>query len=346
MTMEEKEFNFDFNKLIIDSKFDIIIEDLKQINLSLPNINSGFEQNLNDITFSKNGKISTLDSEIQATNLDPKNGFKFFEKKYTILAYDESINRFDSLEGTAFITSHSLVLLDDDDYIPANYLTFYFYTKSKEIVDKSKYIKYSESPETDSKIDYTKDKIQFINDRVIKNSILLIDGPLIAGDAYTYFIKPIIEMSAHNIIPIFFVKNSFSNILISSIESLKNKYNSDLHWAYNFLKNGQRSNFFHYEDAINPRNSKVFCYIRVFNSSPQRVEFHSETFKRYFQLIPEILDMIYYQLLLQGNVNNPQVRLIAIAEKYARSTLNLVNIGKILKEVGIIPTINQKRFGW
>ena len=56
--------------------------------------------------------------------------------------------------------------------------------------------------------------------------------------------------------------------------------------------------------------------------------------------------MIYYQILVQGNDNDPQVRLIAIAEKYARSTLKLVNIDKILKKVGIIPTANQKRFGW
>jgi hypothetical protein len=344
--IENTQNNFKFNKLIIDSKFNVLIEDLKKINISLPSMTSGFEQNLNEISFSKDGRIKTLEKDISATNLNPEKGINFIKSKRPILAYDESINRFDSLEGTAFATSHSIVILDTDDYIPANYLTFYFYTKSQEIVNKSRYIKYSEFPEIESKIDYTKDKIKFINERLIDNSILLIDGPLIAGDAYTYFIKPIIEMSERNIIPIFFVKNSFSNIVTNSIEELKNRYNSDLHWAYKFLKNGQRSNFFHYEDAVNPKNSKVFCYTKVFDSSPQRVEFHSETFKKNAYLIPDILDMIYYQLILQGNVNNPQVRLIAIAERYARSTLNLIDINKILKEVGIVPTMNQKRFGW
>ena len=346
MVIKNDNFNFGFNKLIVDSKFNDIIEELKSINISLPSINSDFKQNLNDITFSKNGKLTYDDNGINSFNLNPDNGIKFIEKKQPIIAYDESINRFDSLEGTAFFTSHSLALLSSTDYIPANYLTFYFYTKSKAIVNRSKYIKYAENPEVQSKIDYTKDKIKFINNAVIKNSILLIDGPLIAGDAYTYFINPIIEMTERNIIPVFFVKNSLSDIVISSIESLKDKYNSDLHWAFKLLKNGQRSNFFHYIDAVNPKNSKVFCYIKVFNSSPQRIEFHSETFKKYYPIIPDILDMIYYQILVQGNDNDPQVRLIAIAEKYARSTLKLVNIDKILKKVGIIPTANQKRFGW
>ena len=346
MVIKNENFNFDFNKLIIDSKFNDTIEELKAINISLPSVDSDFTQNLNDITFSKNGKLTSVDNEINSFNLDPENGIKFIEKKQPIIAYDESINKFDSLEGTAFFTSHSLSLLTNTDYIPANYLTFYFYTKSKEIMNRSKYIKYAEKPEVQSKIDYTKDKIKFINNVVIKNSILLIDGPLIAGDAYTYFINPIIEMTERNIIPVFFVKNSLSDIVTSSIESLKDKYNSDLHWAFKLLKNGQRSNFFHYIDAVNPKNSKVFCYIKVFNSSPQRIEFHSETFKKYYPVIPDILDMIYYQILVQGNDNDPQVRLIAIAEKYARSTLKLVNIDKILKKVGIIPTANQKRFGW
>ena len=346
MVIKNDNFNFGFNKLIVDSKFNDIIEELKSINISLPSINSDFKQNLNDITFSKNGKLTYDDNGINSFNLNPDNGIKFIEKKQPIIAYDESINRFDSLEGTAFFTSHSLALLSSTDYIPANYLTFYFYTKSKAIVNRSKYIKYAENPEVQSKIDYTKDKIKFINNAVIKNSILLIDGPLIAGDAYTYFINPIIEMTERNIIPVFFVKNSLSDIVISSIESLKDKYNSDLHWAFKLLKNGQRSNFFHYIDAVNPKNSKVFCYIKVFNSSPQRIEFHSETFKKYYPIILDILDMIYYQILVQGNDNDPQVRLIAIAEKYARSTLKLVNIDKILKKVGIIPTANQKRFGW
>ena len=162
MLIENEDYNFGFNKLIIDPKFNDIIEELKSINISLPSINSDFKQNLNDITFSKNGKLTYDDNGINSFNLNPGNGIKFIEKKQPIIAYDESINRFDSLEGTAFFTSHSLALLSSTDYIPANYLTFYFYTKSKAIVNRSKYIKYAENPEVQSKIDYTKDKINLL----------------------------------------------------------------------------------------------------------------------------------------------------------------------------------------
>jgi len=38
MIIENKKFNFDFNKLIIDSKFNDIIDELKSINISLPDV--------------------------------------------------------------------------------------------------------------------------------------------------------------------------------------------------------------------------------------------------------------------------------------------------------------------
>ena len=70
---------------------------------------------------------------------------------------DESINKFMSLEGAAYFTSHSLVFLAQNDYLPINLLTLYFYTRSKDISVKSSYIKYSEDPDMDSKKDYIKD---------------------------------------------------------------------------------------------------------------------------------------------------------------------------------------------
>jgi len=38
MIIEDKKFNFDFNKLIIDSKFNDIIDELKSINISLSTV--------------------------------------------------------------------------------------------------------------------------------------------------------------------------------------------------------------------------------------------------------------------------------------------------------------------
>ena len=57
------------------------------------------------------------------------------------------------------------------------------------------------------------------------------------------------------------------------------------------------------------------------------------------------MNMMYYYLLVQGDVKNPQIRPIAIAENYARETLKILDIGKIIKEIGITPTVNQVRFG-
>jgi hypothetical protein len=51
-------------------------------------------------------------------------------------------------------------------------------------------------------------------------------------------------------------------------------------------------------------------------------------------------------MLAQGDLKNPQIRSIAIAEKYARATLRLLNLPQMMKELGITPTMNQERFAW
>jgi len=130
------------------------------------------------------------------------------------------------------------------------------------------------------------------------------------------------------------------------IKELHNQYNSDMHWSFEYLKQGQRTNFFKYADKRNPKNSKIFCYLKSFNVSPQRVEFHVDTYEKYQNQIPDLLDLIYYLILVQGDKKNPQVRPIAIAEKYARATISLFNLSKMMKDVGIVPTINQERFAW
>ena len=118
-----------------------------------------------------------------------------------------------------------------------------------------------------------------------------------------------------------------------------------MHWAYNQLKKGQRTSFVMYRDEHNPSNSKIFCYIKIFNLSPQRIEFHTDTYTRFEENINDIMDLIYYLLLVHGEKKNPQIRPIAIAEKYARETLHLTNSYELIKTSGLIPTMNQKRFG-
>ncbi len=196
-----------------------------------------------------------------------------------------------------------------------------------------------------SKKDYIEDKIDFLLSTAPKKSILFIDGPLIGGDVYTYMIRAINKFLENNIIPIFFVKNSSSNLVVDNTPELRSIYNSDMHWAYKFLRNGYRTTFFKYVDRHEKKNAKIFCYLKPFDVSPQRVEFHIATYEQYNDIINDIIELAYYLILVQGDLKNPQVRPIAIAEKFARETIHLIDINKIMRTSGAIPTMNQERFG-
>lgn len=340
---------FEFNKLIVHKQFEETLAEIKGLNVSLPTVSFQTEVDYSNYSFPNNGELVTPIEDVSKEKLYPENGARKIKDFSTVSAYDESINRFDSLEGIAYFASHSLVMMGKDKYIPINYLTFYFYTKAEEIVKNSKYIKFSNDPERESKKDFIKDKISFLLKSAPKSSLLLIDGPLIGGDVYTYMIRAIEDFTENGVIPIFFVKNSSSNLVTDRIDVLKKKFNSDMHWSYKFLRPGERTSFFKYVDRTaikDPANSKVFCYLKTFDVSPQRVEFHLSTFNKYRDIIPGIMDVIHYLILVQGDKNNPQVRPIAIAELYARKTLHLMNFQKIMKKVGITPTMNQNRFGW
>jgi len=336
----------DFNKIVLHPGFRGTIEEIGKMNVSLPEFFDRTRLNYSDFIFPQNAELVTPLSEISRVSLDAEAGSGAVHNGLTIIAYDESVNRFDSLEGVAYCTSHSLVLLGKEAYVPANYLTFYFYTRSNEIVDESQYIKRSNNPEMDSQRDYMRDKILFIQSTVPPRTVLLIDGPLIAGDVYTYMIPTIESFIERKVVPIFFVKNSSSNMVTDNIPEMKNRYNSDLHWSFNYLKAGERTNYFRYVDRHNPKNAKVFCYLKAFDLSPQRVEMHTSTYSEFEQSVDRMMDMIYYLILVQGSKSNPQVRPIAIAEMYARETLKLVDVRRIMKEAGIVPTMNQERFGW
>jgi hypothetical protein len=152
-------------------------------------------------------------------------------------------------------------------------------------------------------------------------------------------------MIDHDLIPIFLVKNSSSNLITDHVEKFKNKFNSDMHWSYLLLKNGERTCFVKYWDD-NSKNGKIFCYIKPHDLSPQRVEFHHSTFEKYgSSLLNNVMDLIYYLILVQGDEKNPQARPIAIAEKFARESLKMFNLDLLMKKIGFISTINQDRFG-
>lgn len=331
------------NKIVLHKAFRETIESLKDIGIRLPPDFSDSEMDFSAYVFPPNGDVVQSIEEIKGYKLNPKNGELISKQNSLFCAYDESLKKFSSLEGTAVSISHSLIVQNQTEYIPQVLLTFNFYTRARKYIESNDFIKYSIDHDTDSKKDYISDRNLFLLENVPADSLLLIDGPLIGGQVSSSAVTLNEGLLEKNIIPLFFVKNSASDLVISYVPALENRYNSDLHWAYSTLKVGERSSFFRYFDSTSGR-AKIFCYLKPFNSSPQRVEMHEDTFIRNEGKIKEILDLVYYLLLVQGNMKNPQVRLIAIAEMYARQALKLVDIDSMMQNSGIVPTINQERF--
>lgn len=334
-----------YSKLLFHPTFDDTIKEINNMKIILPSNPLDLEMDFTRYSYPKNGELVSTIEEIQKKQLNPKIGEKLCTNELFICAYDESINKFLGLEGMAYLTSHSLVLLSNFDFIPISLITLYFYTRSFILTQKSKYIKHSNDPEVDSKRDYVSDRNSFLINNIPNNSIAFIDGPLIGGQISSYTLELNDKLLKRNIIPIFFVKNSTSNLIVNNIKEIKGKFNSDMHWSYRFLKRGERTNLFMYVDRYNKKNAKIFCYLKAFDTSPHRIEIDINTYKKHNKLITHLLDVIYYLLLAQGDLKNPQIRPIAIAEKYARSTIRLINFTETMKYLGITPTMDQERFG-
>ncbi len=335
-----------YNKLLIHPQFEQTITDIYKLNIKLPKFSSNefWDTTESDFPSFLSSELLILE-DLKAIKLDAERGQDFLHKGPSLSAYDESIQKFNALEGTAYITSHSLVLLGQTDYVPLNFITFYFYTRADEYTKKSILIKKSDNAEVDSKKDYISDRTTFLVENTPENSLLFIDGPLMGGQVIDQTVDMNIQLENRNILPIFIVKNSGSNMVTQKIKDLRGKFNSDLHWCHKFIPQGMRTNFFEFRDPTNKRHSKVFCYMKAYAGSPQRIEIYPNFYKRFEKKIDQIMDLVYYLLVLQGNKNDPQLRLISVAEKFARSTLKLFNLKKLMKEVGITATMNQERFG-
>jgi hypothetical protein len=334
------------NKLVLHPRFRNTIDDINKLNIKILNPQNK-EMDFQSYSFPPNGELVTTIEEIKPYDMNLKNGERLANSEIGVSAYDESVNNYSTLEGEAYLTSHSLVILSQDEYVPVNLLTLYFYTRAQSLSKNSESIRYSNTPEVESKKDYFDDKIKFLTAYVPDNSLLFIDGPLIGGDYYIKMIQAINSFVDKNIIPIFFVKNSDSNLVTNNVLDYQHQFNSDMHWAYRFLKRGQRTNFFKYVDRYNKENAKIFCYLKALDISPQRVEFPAQVFSYFSTEVLSIMDLIYYFLIAQGDRRNLQIRPIAISEKYAREALKLVDLSKLMKESGLVPTMNEGRgFAW
>lgn len=339
-----------FNKEVqIDSGLSTLIYEINSTDIRLPDypvVVSGVEdvERRNDRHILK---CVENDGDNKYVILKPQRGCEIAHSDNTLIgAYDESIAYYSTLEGKLAYVSHSLLFMYGGSYYPLNRLSLLFCTASKTINKQIKGSILADMWDVDTTInvEIAKQKGHFIVDNSFKNSILLIDGPLLAGDGLAYFHSSVKSLVDQNIIPVFIVKNSNSSLIVENTEGLKGEYNSDLHYANVVLKEGSRSLFYQYTDMDSNDKTKVFCYLKhKDHHSPIRVEFPTVAFNKNREAIESIMDLIYYLILAQGNLSNPQVRPIAVAEMYARDALKLINFKKDSVQMKLTPTMNEER---
>ncbi len=260
-----------------------------------------------------------------------------------VLAYDESIQKFALLQGNVVFTSHSLIEADESDYDYSCQLTAYFLTRARKY-ESVRIALVSDQPEREFKEKYLLDRYNFLLSHTTSNSLLFIDGPLIGSQSSSKNIELANELLKRDVIPVFYVKNSYSRMLIDNIVGdLKHDYDSDLDFVNKFLKVGERTSFVLYQDATVHNNQKVFCYVKAYDGVPQRFEMYPNAFSKYSDKMEEIISMIYYYSLLHGDLSNPQIRPIAIAERFARESLNYIPPHLLIQTVGLDETMNARR---
>lgn len=330
-------------RLIIHPDFYKTIDAIENSKFSLFRTSTQTNFDFDPFTYPSDDNLLTKIEDIDFKNLDIQNGQQMIYKFPMIVGYDESIYIFPGLEGSSCLTTHCLILHGANEYLPIVMPTYYFYTRSKTYFANNSVIRYTNEVEEEMKKDYTKDRLKFLMDNVPNNSIVFIDGPLIGGNlsyATRELNRGLLNKGA---LPVFFVKNSNSNLVTDNDSDLRDRYNSDMDWAHKNFKLGQRSPFFKYIDQNNKENGKIFAYFKTSSLTVQRVEFDINTFEENRFHINDVMDLSYYLLNVQGNDKNPQIRTIAIAEKYSREVLKYLKNSE-LRMFSFTPTMNTIRF--
>jgi hypothetical protein len=291
------------------------------------------------------GPMSCLENENACYPLDPSDLSLIKDRE--VFAYDESTQDFKSLEGDLIFCSSALIKIGAKYEFNLTVLPYFLTSMRKFKGANEDEIRYTDEPSAERNKIIVEAKQHSILEGTENHSIVFIDGPLIGGMVSFYMREMDQKLREKDCIPIYFVKNSDSRLVITNSRNpeLSVKFNSDFHWATHRLKERSRSAFFKYTDEHNPKNTKVFCYIRTLAGFPERIEMHPSTYETYGRLIPSIMNLISYFYIVQGDYANPQVRPIVIAEKYAREGLRMLNIPVLLARQGFHPTINQVRFG-
>jgi hypothetical protein len=122
-----------FKKLILHTKYESTIKEIRNIEFSLGLKPSELKVDMQNYYFPPNGTLVGAVEKESKYCLNLKEGEEFLKSGQSVFAYDESIVKFMGLEGSAYLTSHSIVFLDISEYLPCNLLTLYFYTKSLEL---------------------------------------------------------------------------------------------------------------------------------------------------------------------------------------------------------------------
>jgi hypothetical protein len=289
--------------------------------------------------------MSCLENEDSCYPLDPTQ--IDLVNNRNIFAYDESTQDYRALEGDLLFCSSALIKIEERYEFNLTVLPYFITSMGKFMNERNDEIRYTEEPSAERNKIMIEAKRKSILEGTEPHSLVLIDGPLVGGMASQYMRDMDEALREKDCIPLYFVKNSDSRLVVinSPNPELRRKFNSDFHWATHRLKDCNRSAFFKYTDTINPNNTKVFTYMKTLAGFPERVEMHSATYEQYGKLIPSIMNLLSYFHIVQGDYFNPQIRPIAIAEKYAREGLKILNIPVLLARLGFHPTINQVRFG-
>lgn len=323
-----------------------------QIKIRLRNINKkatnfvsfvSSDVKVNMQEFYMSATMSCLEDSASYYTLNPE--CKGLIDERDVYAYDESVRSYRALEGDLLFCSSSTIMLDDKYRFDLTVLPFFLTSMGKFKGQDDEDIRFTDSVTEERNLILINSKIESILRTVEPHSLVLIDGPLIGGNASSYIVKMDEKLRNRDCIPLYFVKNSDSRLVIQNYPKLSSEFNSDFHWAACRLKPNSRSPFFKYTDEHNKNNSKVFTYVKVLAGFAERVAMHTLTYEKYISLVPSLMDLVSYLYLVQGDYSNPQVRPIAIAEKYAREGLRVLNIPTLLGKLGFRPTINQVRFG-
>ncbi len=324
---------------------------LKNVKFRLKNIQ---KKATNNVSFQSSEVTINLQEHYISSTLtcleDPHNNkrlspsLKLLDSDWNVYGYDESTQNYSSLEGDLFFISSTIIKLANKYQYDLNVMPYFFSSMKKIKNNEEDYIIYSEKITQTRNLTMIKAKINTITNCIEPNSIIFIDGPLVGGNASSYLVEMDKVLRNLNCIPIYFIKNSKSRMIIESSKTLPYEYNSDFHWVSKTCPPAHRKPFYKYQDKYNTNNTKVFTYIKPIYGFPQRVEMHFLTYQKYHSQLEDLFNLIQYFFLVQGTPFNPQVRPIAIAELFAKEGIKILNIPTLLGRLGFHPTINQVRF--